>query len=83
VPRSADPPPTAQGDPPPAKDARDAMAALVCSDLKVEGISIRSYTESIATGDAAVRFAQPLRNNTATTRDFFSCMRAVPSREGS
>jgi hypothetical protein len=83
VPRSADLPPPKEGDPKPASDARDAMAAMVCSDLKVKGISIRSYTESIATGDAAVRFAQQLRNNTATTRDFFSCMRAVPSGDGS
>ena len=83
VPRSADRPPPLPDDAPPASGARDAMAALVCSDLKVQGITIRSYTESMATGDAAVRFARNLGNDRAAIRDFFSCFRAVPAGDGS
>lgn len=52
---------------------RDVMAALVCSDLKVEGISIRGYSESIATGKAATEFAKKLKNKNATLGQFFNC----------
>jgi hypothetical protein len=82
VPRSADPSPAAPGSAPPANAGRDAMAALVCSDLKVEGITIRSYTDSMATGDAAVRFASNLGNNRAAIGDLFSCFRARPTTGG-
>ena len=58
------------------------MAALVCSDLRVQDVTIRSYTESMATGDAAVRFAQKLRQNDAGYEDFFRCFRAVSAGGG-
>jgi hypothetical protein len=72
VPRSVDLSPPPSGDPPSA-NGRDAMAALVCSELKVEGISIRRYSEAIATGEAASTFASKLGNNDANAQDFFNC----------
>jgi len=67
----------AAGDPAPPP-GRDAMAALVCSDLRVEGITIRRYTESMATGAAAQTFAANLAQNPGATRSFFDCFSAPP-----
>jgi hypothetical protein len=72
---------------------RDAMSALVCSNLVVDGITIRRYTESLATGQAAKTFADYLggQNNAAATnktKGFFDCFKdqgkqqAIPA-EGS
>jgi len=57
---------------------RDAMSALVCSNLVVDGITIRRYTESLATGQAATNFANNLgaQNNAAAAakiKNFFDC----------
>jgi hypothetical protein len=60
---------------------RDAMSALVCSNLVVDGITIRRYTESLATGQAATKFADHLGTQTdaavAATkiREFFDCFK--------
>lgn len=60
---------------------RDAMSALVCSELAVDGITIRRYTESLATGRAATRFAAKLAEGTnpqatgARVKDFFDCFK--------
>jgi hypothetical protein len=35
-------------------ESREAMAALVCSKLEVDGIFLTEYSERLATGDAAV-----------------------------
>ena len=66
----------------PAKgSSNDAMSALVCSELAVEGITVRRYTESVATGQAAINFAKALAaKNTPTTeaakvKDFFDCFK--------
>ena len=58
---------------------RDAMSALVCSNLVVDGITIRRYTESLATGQAATNFANNLgaQNNAAAAakiKNFFDCL---------
>jgi len=57
---------------------RDAMAALVCSNLMVDGITIRRYTESLATGKAAKMFAENLRGQSSDKaaekiKNFFDC----------
>ena len=71
VPRSA---PGASG------RGRDAMSALVCSELAVSGLTIRRYTESLATGEAAATFAANLHTIPDTggaqaIKDFFDCFR--------
>ncbi|MBR0672026.1 hypothetical protein GXW76_12665 [Roseomonas soli] len=73
----------------PGQDGRDAMSALVCSDLQVQGITIRHYSESLATGQAATDFADQLRNQDragqarVALRDFFRCLREAPATAGS
>lgn len=67
----------------PVKDRpneRDAMAALVCSDLVVDGIFLKKYSESVATGQAAILFAKALRDGKNQSDDFFDCYkRAAPT----
>ena len=67
-----------------ATRSRDAMSALVCSNLSVEGITIRKYTESLATGEAATKFAAKLSSGskgesdaakTEELKDFFDCFK--------
>lgn len=68
------------------KDAQtqDAMAALACSSLWVQGISIKRFNESIATGEAAKSFADGLKiakagdDKTRSMKDFFSCFKENP-----
>lgn len=68
-----------------AAEERDAMSALVCSELAVEGITLRRYTESIATGPAAATFARRLREtDNSQIRDFFDCFKTQqPAQVGS
>ena len=71
IPRSVDKP---QG----GLAARDAMSALVCSNLIVDGITIRKYTESLATGQAATQFADHLTKTedpAGKIKDFFDCFK--------
>lgn len=73
VPRSAD---ELGEDGKPADGGRkDAMSALVCSRLEVSGITIKHFTESIATGKAAQTFATQLGSDTAPIKDFFKCFK--------
>jgi hypothetical protein len=67
----------------------DAMTALACSSVWVKGITIKRYSESIATGEAAETFAKNLTVNPADTdvskataadkkaalKDFFDCFK--------
>lgn len=72
----------------PGEEGRDAMSALVCSDMQVQGITIRHYSESIATGQAATNFAANLQEQDraeqgrAALRDFFRCLRETGSDAG-
>src|SRR5262249_15086049 len=53
---------------------RDAMSALVCSDLTVTGIWLSSYVEYLASGKASTMFAEKLtKKQQDQTDDFFSC----------
>lgn len=55
---------------------REAMSALVCSELGVEGVTIRRFTEAMATGRAATEFAARLRKeHDSQVRDLFECFR--------
>ena len=67
----------------------DAMTALACSSVWVKGITIKRYSESIATGEAAETFARNLTVNADATggaqataadrkaalKDFFDCFK--------
>jgi hypothetical protein len=53
---------------------RDAMSALVCSELVVNGIWLNSYVEYLASGEAAKNFAKELAKKGADPADnFFNC----------
>lgn len=85
IPRSVQTP----GDP----QTHDAMSALACSSLSVKGITIKRYTESLATGDAAKSFAKRLEDSTKAggtdpktsdhVKDFFDCFKDQPAVGGS
>jgi hypothetical protein len=59
---------------------RDAMSALVCSELVVTGIWLNSYIEYLATGDASTTFAQNLKDGTGQADDFFSCYKKIAAK---
>jgi len=60
---------------------RDAMSALVCSDLVVTGIWLTSYVEYLATGAASQTFAENLTKKAQDqTDDFFSCYKKITSQ---
>ncbi len=64
---------------------RNAMSAIACSRLAVNGITIKKFTESIATGKAAQDFAAQLGDNKAgqnNVKDFFSCFKNNPADQG-
>ncbi|KAF0102578.1 MAG: hypothetical protein FD144_2308 [Rhodospirillaceae bacterium] len=54
---------------------RDAMAAIACSEMAVYGVTIRKFTESIATGQAAEAFADALNKDPGKIKDFFVCFK--------
>ena len=71
IPRSVD------KDPEPGKPAKqDAMTSLACSSLGVSGVTVK-YFESIATGEAAEKFAKALKEekDTKPVKDFFECFK--------
>lgn len=55
------------------ESAKEAMAALSCSNLKIEGIFLTEFTERLATGRAARNFAKSLKNDADQAGDFFDC----------
>jgi hypothetical protein len=66
----------------------EAMSALACSNLLVKGITIKRFTESVATGEAARKFAANLEvDSTAAgtdakaraVKDFFDCFKDKPA----
>jgi hypothetical protein len=60
---------------------RDAMSALVCSDLVVSGIWLQSYVESVATGEASQKFAKNLKGAAGQADDFFSCYKKTSEQK--
>ena len=44
-------------------NGNEAMSALSCSEVEVDGIFLTKFQESLATGTAAIQFAQALKNN--------------------
>ena len=60
---------------------RDAMSALVCSDLVVTGIFLTSYVEYLAAGKASQTFAQHLKDGAGQADDFFSCYKKTAGQK--
>lgn len=58
-----------------SEESRDAMSALVCSEVRVSGIFLSGFTEAMATGEAAKKFAK--QATAEEVGDFFSCLRPV------
>lgn len=72
IPRSAELNQPGAGQP---SQKRDAMTAIACSSLYVKGVTIKKFTEAIATGEAADKFAGALGNNPKPIKDFFVCFK--------
>jgi hypothetical protein len=68
-------------DPITGAEKQEAMTSLACSSLAVDGITVRRFTESIATGDAAYTFAQKLHTTAGSSavKDFFDCFKDKPA----
>src|SRR5215831_4061812 len=60
---------------------RDAMSALVCSDLVVTGIWLTSYVEYLATDAASQTFAKKLKDDAGQADDFFSCYKNTTAQK--
>jgi hypothetical protein len=58
-------------------EKQEAMTSLACSSLAVNGITVRQFTESIATGEAAHTFAKKLHEtgDASSVKDFFVCFK--------
>ncbi|MEK7995304.1 MAG: hypothetical protein AAB403_15995 [Planctomycetota bacterium] len=55
---------------------QEAMTSIACSSLLVKGVTIKRFTESIATGPAAATFAGALNeNDPKPVKDFFDCFK--------
>ncbi len=55
---------------------QEAMTSIACSSLLVKGVTIKRFTESIATGPAAAKFAGALSENyPQPVKDFFDCFK--------
>jgi hypothetical protein len=62
---------------------QEAMSAMACSTLAVNGITVKKFTESIATGEAARTFAENLdKNDTRSVKDFFACFKDSKPKPG-
>ena len=53
------------------------MTSLACSSLAVNGITVKRFTELIATGEAAHIFAKKLHQtaDASSVKDFFDCFK--------
>ena len=57
-------------------DAKEVMSVMACSRLSVSVWTIDYYDESLATGRAAVRFADALaRDRAVVSEDYFDCFK--------
>ncbi|MBV8186818.1 MAG: hypothetical protein JOY64_29825 [Alphaproteobacteria bacterium] len=55
---------------------KEAMTSMACSSLAVSGITIKYFSESIATGEAAQTFAESLGvTDIRKVKDFFNCFK--------
>ena len=51
----------------------DVMALLGCTEVEVDGLFLTSYTDSLASGYAAIKFAEKLADNAGDGRALFAC----------
>jgi hypothetical protein len=63
-------------------EAREVMSVIACSNLRVGIVSIDYYDESMATGRAAVLFAEAIaKKRKEIAEDYFECFRKKPSAD--
>jgi hypothetical protein len=79
VPKSAPPVDDGTGVPP---DAHEAMSVLSCSDLEVKGIFLTGFTEYLATGIAAKRFAGQVKKDMDAAETRAAAPAAAPAEPG-
>ena len=51
----------------------DVMALLGCTELEVDGLFLTKYSDSLASGGAAIEFAKKVGTNAGQGRAFFAC----------
>lgn len=54
------------------KDGTEAMSALSCSELEVDGIFLTRFVENLATGEAGLKFADRISQD-GNSGGFFQC----------
>jgi hypothetical protein len=69
-----------------SEDAREAMSVLSCSELEVDGIFLTGFTEYLATGEAARKFAENVADErtiaaNAAMAKIFDCYIPLPRRQ--
>lgn len=60
---------------------REAMSAIACSEVEVDGVFLTRFVEHVATGRAARNFAQALANGGADGRPARSAAESADDRE--
>lgn len=77
VPRSVDQSDASPDGDPAADKTRDVMSVLACSRLEVDGLNIKEFDETLATGEAARIFAAALKEEkSSAVTDYFRCFQA-------
>jgi hypothetical protein len=74
----------AAGKGPGSQEWKDVMALLVCAEVEIDGIDLREYNESIASGPAAKNFAKAVTEGDDSLSRFFKCYEPdAPQKGGS
>ncbi len=77
VPRSVDRSDASPDADPAVGATRDVMSVLACSRLEVDGLNIKEFDETLATGEAARIFAAALKDeHSSAITDYFRCFQA-------
>lgn len=61
----------------PQEEGEEAMSVLGCTQVKIGNLNLQKFQESLATGKAAAKFAEALKDDSS----YFSCFQ--PTRKGS
>jgi hypothetical protein len=64
-------------------DAKEVMSVIACTRLQVGALTILYYDESMATGRAAMMFAQKLKDEQGkVAKDYFECFSKRSGEQG-
>ncbi len=67
---------------PQARDEKEAMSVLNCTEVVVDGIFLSSFREHLATGKAAIELADGLKRDTDAASKFFECSTTTSNKTG-